>query len=179
MASSGAVAAVLLTVFGAVTLTFGFGVAISEVVGPRPPITQAELRVTWEENEDFDNSGTRGFGSTAKERYRGYLVLSASRTELCFDSIETNAGWPPDLGEDSFGGEGGLVSYSIEVTWRDASGVTRSAPAAYIARTRGSSSYSILVPESGSGSWISEYRGAAVFPATPSGVVALANSEWR
>jgi hypothetical protein len=177
MASSGAIAAVLLTVFGAISLTFGFGVAISGGVTPPPLPTQAELRVTWFENEDRDTPGSRRFGSTANGRYRGYLVVEASRTELCFDSIETNAGWPPDLGEDSFGGEGGLVSYSIEVTWRDASGATRSASAAYIARTHGSSKYSILVPESGNGSWISEYRGAAVFPATPSGVVALANSE--
>jgi hypothetical protein len=174
-ASSGAIAAVLLTVFGAIALTFGFGSAISRaLIGVTPPgATRAELSVEWAEDENANNTGRRLSSSHVGFARDGYLAIPVSRSDLCFDSIERNAGWPPDFGD---GIEGGLTSYSVDVTLRDDSGATRFVRAAYISRTRFGDLH-VLVSESGSAPWIYEFNGAKVFTADARGVVNLAASE--
>lgn len=174
--SSGAIAAVLFTVFGAVALTFGFGVAISEAIGPVTPVgpTTAQLRVQWDEDEDLNSSGGRTSTSSVEFVRDGYLAIPVSRSDLCFDSIGSNAGWPPDYGD---GFEGGLTSYSIDVTLRDDGGATRYARAAYIARAGWTGKLYVLVPKGSAASWISSFGDASLFPADARGVVHLAKSE--
>ena len=174
--SSGAIAAVLFTVLGAVALIFGFGVAISRAIGPVTPPgpTTAQLRVQWDENEDLNSSGGRTSTSSVEFVRDGYLAIPVSWSDLCFDSIGSNAGWPPEFGNRL---EGGLTSYSIDVTLSYGTGATRFARAAYIARVGWTGKLYVLVPEDSATSGISSFGDASLFPASARGVVDLAKSE--
>lgn len=135
----------------------------------------ADFTVSWAENEGINSDGKRKSYSSGGVVSDGYVVIPVSRAELCFDEISVKAGWPPDLGIPWV--NGGLLSYSIVVEFRDSKGETRSAIAEYIAHSREHDTLNLFVPYSDPAQRISDYQGYLVFTADADGVVKLAESE--
>jgi len=172
----GAIAAVSFTVSGALALSFGFAKVIAEAIAITPD--QVELRVRWSENEDWNSedldpepfvkkvrSGSHGY-------HDGYLMVWVTRSELKFDSIKDEAGWPPELGEERIVGERGLLTYQIEVT---KAGKPRDAR--YIVRGSSPDRFLLLVPDDLTVSQIGLLGGKEVFEANRDGVIKLAQKE--
>ncbi len=178
--SWGAIAAALFTILGALALSFGFAAVISEVISEAISIApeEVEVKVTWSENEDRNNGDTDPKPIVKKvlpgrRGYRdGYLVVRVNRSDLRFDVIEENAGWPPELGKRDLFGEGGLVSYSIVIT----SG-GRSRDATYIVQGPSRDEFLLLVPQDLTVPQIQSFDGRKLFSAGPEGVIDLAKSE--
>ena len=176
--SRGAIASVLFTVIGAIALTAGFGAAISSaVVGCRPSYSlTADITVSWAENEGANRGGIRRREiKSVEDSDKDFFKISISRYDLGFDAIENDAeGWPPDL---AGGYEHGLVSYSIKITVKRAADLLPTTSPCYIARTKLSASFYVLVPRSGNRPSESQFYGMEFFPANAQGVVNLAKAE--
>ncbi len=174
--SWGAIAAALFTILGALALSFGFAAVISEAISIAPE--EVEVKVTWSENDYFNREDTDPKPIVIKvlpgrRGYRdGYLVVRVTRSDLRFDLIEENAGWPPDLGKRDLFGEGGLVSYSIVVTSRG-----RARDATYIVQGPSRDEFLLLVPQDLTVPQIQSFDGRKLFDAGPEGVIELAKSE--
>lgn len=174
--SWGAIAAALFTILGALALSFGFAAVISEAISIAPE--EVTVEVTWFENEGSNSEdknpkpfvkkvppGRRGY-------HDGYLVVPVTRSDLRFELIEQNAGWPPDLGKGDLFGEGGLVSYSIVIT---SGGQSRDAT--YIVQGPSRNEFLLLVPQDLTVPQIQSFDGRKLFRAGPEGVIELAKSE--
>ena len=158
-------------------MTAGFGAAISSaVVGCRPSYSlTADITVSWAENEDANSDGSRKASKSITESHKDFFVISISRYDLGFDAIENDAeGWPPDLGTPY---NNGLNSYTINITVKGAAGLLPTTSPCYIARTKLSASFYVLVPRSGTLFSESQFKGMKCFPATAEGVVNLAKAE--
>jgi hypothetical protein len=179
--SSGALAAVVCTVSGAIALTAGFADAISGMWGSGASSLwasggdKAHLTVSWDENEYWDSSGTWDSYHRVDSTQSGYYVIPVPRIDLHFDAISRAAGWPPDKGEDW--GEGGLVTYSISVRLPKDSGHANETAATYIVRTSSKDMFYVLVRTAGTARSLSAFRGMRTFTADAFGVVDLANEE--
>jgi hypothetical protein len=179
--SSGALAAVVCTVSGAIALTAGFAVAISGMWGSGASSLwasggdKAHLTVSWEENEDLNSTGTWDSSHRVDSVQSGFYVIAVPRSDLRFDAIKSAAGWPPDKGVPW--GEGGLVTYSISVRLPEDSGKIHEVAATYIVRTSSTDVFYVLVPTTGTALALSAFRGMRTFTADASGVVDLANDE--
>lgn len=178
--SRGAIASVLCTVIGAIALTAGFGVAISSaVVGVSPSDSlTADITVSWAENEGANRGGIRRREiKSVEDSDKDFFVIAISRYDLGFDAIEIDAeGWPPDLGTPY---NNGLNSYTINITVKGAAGLLPTTSPCYIARTKLSASFYVLVPRSGTRPSESQFDGMEFFPANAQGVVKLAEAEKR
>ena len=176
--SRGAIASVLCTVIGAIALTAGFGAAISSAVvgcSPSDSLT-ADITVSWAENEGANRGGIRRREiKSVEDSDKDFFVIAISRYDLGFDAIEIDAeGWPPDLGTPY---NNGLNSYTINITVKGAAGLLPTTSPCYIARTKLSASFYVLVPRSGTLFSESQFKGMKCFPATAEGVVNLAKAE--
>jgi len=180
--SAGAIAAVLFTVSGALALSLWFAYLISiQIVylQPLPPPEYVTVKVSYFENEDI-NSGykdPKGFRADVRRVSEGYLVVPVRRSDLCFDLIKKGAYWPPDLGTDAVDGEGGLVSYKIEIIYPDDQPDDPSRDASYIVQRDSSDEFILLVPHDRNAPAREMFDGMTVFKAVPQGVIDLAKKE--
>lgn len=176
--SRGAIASVLCTVIGAIALTAGFGVAIPSVVvrfSPRGSLT-ADIKVSWAENEGGNTpSGSRKASKLITDSHKDFFVIPISRGDLGFDTIAIDAeGWPPDLASPF---QNGLESYSIKITVKRAADLLQTTSDCFIARSKDTTLFYVLVPRSGTLISESRFKGMECFRATAEGVVNLAKAE--
>jgi hypothetical protein len=183
MVPLGAIAAVLLAVFGANALTLSFGY-VTEKLLPTLRIKDeygtmqtkgayGTMRTVWSSNK---GKGTlpNDPKSTLKtcevfevERYEGYRVLGTNPENLCFEAIKKHSGWPPDRAGWF---DRGLREYSIVV---EIQSTKESEKAEYIALDDAGRFY-VLVPAGDEPKVIGKYKDRKVYPADADGVVMFA-----
>jgi hypothetical protein len=174
MVPLGAIAAVLLAVFGANALTLSFGY-VTEKLLPTLKIEgeYGTMRTEWSSNEG-DNTPPNDPESTLRtskvfevESYEGYSVLRTDRENLCFDAIKKHSGWPPDRARVF---ENGLINYKIVV---DPQSTRVLVQAKYIALDeRGI--FFVLVPAGDKSRTLTKYKDCKVYSADADGVVMFA-----